>query len=147
MSMLDVENKIEAQSNDEIIRWLTNETRDERFMENIFAALCNRLQTTGLPLKRASLHLQIQHPQWLGGRITWSDGMQVAEIVRVDHEVRGRAEYIGSPAQEIHDGALAWCAKISNAIRHRAAGTPSLTNYGAPTLILRTCLVCCQFCR
>jgi adenylate cyclase len=105
MSMMDVENMIEAQSNDEIIRWLTNETRDERFMENIFAALCNRLQTTGLPLKRASLHLQIQHPQWLGGRITWSDGMQVAEIVRVDHEVRGRAEYIGSPAHEIHDGA------------------------------------------
>jgi adenylate cyclase len=93
------------QSNDGIIRWLTNETRDERFMENIFAALCNRLQAAGLPLKRASLNLQIQHPQWLGGRITWSDGMQVAELVRVDHEVRGRSEYIGSPAQEIHDGA------------------------------------------
>ena len=103
--MMDDENKIEAQSNGEIIRWLINETREERFMENIFAALCNRLQTAGLPLKRASLHLQIQHPQWLGGRITWSDGMQVAEIVRVDHEVRERAEYIGSPAQEIHDGA------------------------------------------
>jgi adenylate cyclase len=41
----------------------------------------------------------------LGGRITGSDGMQVAEIVRIDHEVRGRSEYIGSPAQEIHDGA------------------------------------------
>jgi adenylate cyclase len=105
MSMMDDDNKIEAQSNDEIIRWLTNETRDERFMENIFAALCNRLQAAGLPLKRASLHLQIQHPQWLGGRITWADGMQVAELVRVDHEVRGRSEYIGSPAQEIHDGA------------------------------------------
>jgi adenylate cyclase len=105
MSMMDDENKIEAQSNGEIIRWLINETREERFMENIFAALCNRLQMAGLPLKRASLHLQIQHPQWLGGRITWSDGMQVAEIVRVDHEVRERAEYIGSPAQEIHDGA------------------------------------------
>jgi adenylate cyclase len=101
MSMMDDENKIEAQSNGEIIRWLINETREERFMENIFAALCNRLQTAGLP----SLHLQIQHPQWLAGRITWSDGMQVAEIVRVDHEVRERAEYIGSPAQEIHDGA------------------------------------------
>ena len=80
--MMDDENKIEAQSNGEIIRWLINETREERFMENIFAALCNRLQTAGLPLKRASLHLQIQHPQWLGGRITWSDGMQVAELVR-----------------------------------------------------------------
>jgi adenylate cyclase len=101
----DDDNKIEAQSYDEIIRWLTNDTRDERFMENIFAALCNRLQAAGVPLKRASLHLQIQHPQWLGGRITWSDGMQVAELVRVDHDVRGRSEYIGSPAQEIHDGA------------------------------------------
>jgi adenylate cyclase len=105
MSMMGDGDKIEAQSYDEIIRWLTNDTRDERFMENIFAALCNRLQAAGLPLKRASLHLQIQHPQWLGGRITWSDGMRVAELVRIDHEVRGRSEYIGSPAQEIHDGA------------------------------------------
>jgi len=29
-------------------------------------------------VSRASLHLQIQHPQWLGARITWSDGMRLS---------------------------------------------------------------------
>jgi adenylate cyclase len=105
MNALPDDEVTKVQSYNEIMLWLAQGTRDERYMENIFAALCNRLQTAGSPLKRASLHLQIQHPQWLGARITWSDGMQIAEIVRVDHDVIGRSEYIGSPAQEIHDGA------------------------------------------
>jgi adenylate cyclase len=105
MNTLPDDQMTKVQSYNEIMLWLAQGTRDERYMENIFAALCNRLQTAGSPLKRASLHLQIQHPQWLGARITWSDGMQIAEIVRVDHDVIGRSEYIGSPAQEIHDGA------------------------------------------
>src|SRR4030081_2801045 len=89
----------------DVVHWLTNETRDERFIDNIFAEMCIRLQRAGLPLKRATLHLLIQHPQWLGARIMWADGMREAEINRVDHDVRERAEYIGSPANEIHDGA------------------------------------------
>src|SRR5438045_8216653 len=37
----------------------------------------------------------------------WADGMREAELARVDYDVRERAEYIGSPASEIHDGATA----------------------------------------
>jgi hypothetical protein len=33
------------------------------------------------------------------------DGMREAEITRVDYDVRERSEYIGSPANEIRDGA------------------------------------------
>lgn len=88
-----------------VVRWLTNDTRDERFLDNIFAELCVRLQRAAVPVKRASLHLLIYHPQWLGARIMWADGMREAEIARVDYDVRERSEYIGSPANEIHDGA------------------------------------------
>ena len=35
----------------------------------------------------------------------WADGMREAEITRVDYDVRGRSEYIGSPGNEIYDGA------------------------------------------
>src|ERR1700739_490438 len=35
----------------------------------------------------------------------WADGMREAAIERVDYDVRERSEYIGSPANEIHDGA------------------------------------------
>jgi len=94
-----------AQSADDVVRWLTNDTSDERFVDNIFAQMCLRLQQAGIPVKRATMHVLIQHPQWLGARILWADGMREAEIARVDFDVTGRSEYIGSPANEIHEGA------------------------------------------
>lgn len=90
---------------DGVVDWLTNGTRDERFIDNIFAEMCIRLQQAGVPLKRSTLHVRIQHPQWLGARIMWSDGMREAEIGRVDFDVMGRPEYLGSPANEMFDGA------------------------------------------
>src|SRR5215475_5129098 len=90
-------------SDGDVVHWLANDTRDERFLDSIFSELCGRLQRAGIPLKRASLHLLIYHPQWLGARIMWADGMQEAELSRVDYDVRERSEYIGSPANEIHD--------------------------------------------
>ena len=93
-----------ARSDGDVLHWLTNETRDQRFIDNIFAELCLRLQRAGVPIKRASLHLLIQHPQWLGARVLWIDGMQEATISRVDYDVRQRPEYIGSPVEEILGG-------------------------------------------
>lgn len=95
-----------AGSGSDVLHWLTNETRDERFLDNIFAELCVRLQQAGIPVKRASLHIRIYHPQWLGARFVWADGMDEAELSRIDYDVRGRSEYIGSPGNEIYDGAV-----------------------------------------
>jgi len=97
---------VTAYTVDGVVRWLTSETRDERFIDNIFAELCIRLRQAGIPVKRATLHVLIHHPQWLGARILWEEGMQEAELARVDYDVRERSEYIGSPASEIQDGAL-----------------------------------------
>ena len=91
-------------SDSDVVHWLTNGTRDERFVDNIFAEMCVRLQRAGIPVKRATLHVRINHPQWLGARIMWTDGMREAEIARVDYDVTERSEFIGSPANEIHDG-------------------------------------------
>jgi len=96
---------VTAHSDSDVLHWLTNDARDERFIDNIFAELCVRLQLAGIPLKRATLHVLIQHPQWLGAKIMWADGMREAVMTRADHDVRGRSEYIGSPVSEIHDGA------------------------------------------
>ncbi|MBA2400149.1 MAG: adenylate/guanylate cyclase domain-containing protein [Bradyrhizobium sp.] len=94
-----------AHSGGDVVHWLTNGTRDERFIDNIFAEMCIRLQQAGIPLKRSTLHVLIHHPQWLGARIMWADGMREAELTRVDYDVSERSEYIGSPANEILDGA------------------------------------------
>src|SRR5215468_1740622 len=108
---------VPANASDEVVQWLTNGTRDERFIDNIFAEMCIRLQQAGIPVKRATLHLLIHHPQWLGARIMWAYGMREAVIERVDYDVRERSEYIGSPANEIHDGATE--------VRENLAGDPS----------------------
>jgi adenylate cyclase len=98
-------NPVTTHSNSDFVGWLTNDTHDQRFIDNIFAELCVRLQQAGIPVKRASLHFLIYHPQWLGARIVWADGLRDAEITRFDYEVRERSEYIGSPGNEIHNGA------------------------------------------
>ncbi|RTE90162.1 adenylate/guanylate cyclase domain-containing protein [Bradyrhizobium sp. LVM 105] len=103
---------------DGVVDWLTNGTRDERFIDDIFAQMCIRLQQAGIPVKRATLHVLINHPQWLGARMMWSDGSREAEIALVDYEVRERSEYIGSAAHEIHDGATE--------LRERLEQDPSL---------------------
>lgn len=97
---------VAAHPDSDVVYWLTNETRNERFIDNIFAELCVRLQRAGVPVRRATLHFLIYHPQWLGARILWAEGMREAELARVDYDVRERSEYIGSPANEIHDGAV-----------------------------------------
>jgi hypothetical protein len=65
---------VTAQS-DSVVHWLTNDTRDERFIDNIFAELCVRLRAS-IPVKRTSLHILVHHPQWLGARMMWADGMR-----------------------------------------------------------------------
>lgn len=107
-----------AHSDNDVIHWLTNHTRDQRFIDNIFAEMCLRLQRAGIPLKRASLHVLIHHPQWLGARFLWADGMREAIIEGVDYDVRERSEYIDSPANEIHNGATE--------VRENLEGDPSL---------------------
>src|ERR1700752_393439 len=107
-----------AYSDDDVMRWLISGTRDERFIDNIFAELCVRLQRAGIPVKRASLHFLIHHPQWLGARMVWADGMREAEMSRGDYDVRGRSEYIGRPANEIYEGATE--------VRENLEGDPKL---------------------
>jgi adenylate cyclase len=97
--------KVSVHSDTDVVHWLTNDTHGERFLDNIFAELCVRIQRSGIPLKRSTLHILIHHPQWLGARFMWADGMDDAEIARVDYDVRERSEYIGSPANELFDGA------------------------------------------
>ncbi|MGY4509210.1 adenylate/guanylate cyclase domain-containing protein [Bradyrhizobium sp. USDA 3650] len=107
-----------ATLSDGVVDWLINGTRDERFIDKIFAEMCIRLQQAGIPLARSTVHVLIQHPQWLGARFMWADGMREAEIARVDYDVRERSEYIGSPANEMFDGATE--------VRENLEGDPSL---------------------
>ena len=107
----------------------TNDTRDERFIDNIFAELCVRLQRAGIPIKRASLNLLIYSPQWLGPRITWAERMREAELASVDYGVSERSEYIDSPANESMM-VPPRCARTSRRDAALGRSTPSMTRCG-----------------
>src|SRR6202040_3029460 len=119
---------VTAHSDSDVVHWLANDTRDERFIDNIFAELCVRLQRAGIPVKRASLHVLIHHPQWLGARIMWADGMREAELTRVDYDVRERSEYIDERGEILHRPANLACQRRRSypwsSIRHQRNPDP-----------------------
>jgi adenylate cyclase len=89
-----------------ILDWLINETYTERYIDNIFVELCERLNDAGISIDRATLHLRTYHPQWLGARIYWYPGMTEAKINTFDYGIDKTPEFLLSPAFEIYEGAL-----------------------------------------
>jgi len=95
----------------ETLDWLVTGTKDERFIDEIFVELCNRLRASGISVARGVLAFRIRHPQWLGARILWKAGMSEAEIVTYGYGSENTPEYLNSPIRDIHQGA--------SEIRHR----------------------------
>lgn len=102
-----VNNLIAASSTDlepdvtPVIDWLMNETRDQRFIDNILVEMCERLNGAGIPVSRATLHFRVLHPQWLGARMLWTRGMQEADIATFGFGVEDTAQYRNSPINEL----------------------------------------------
>lgn len=88
-----------------VLDWLMNETRTERYIDNLFVSLCERLNAAGIPVSRATLHFRTYHPQWLGARIFWNAGKAEATIRTFDYGTENTPEFRLSPAYEIYQGA------------------------------------------
>ena len=88
-----------------ILDWLVNETRGERFIDNILVAMCGKLLEAGVPVARATLHFRTNHPQWIGARILWKEGMAEAKINTFAYGVENTLEFLKSPVNAIHQGA------------------------------------------
>jgi adenylate cyclase len=85
--------------------WLINETRSERYADNIFAEFCIRLRAAGLPIARATFHLRTNNPQWLGARFLWRPGMTESEVRRTEYEILATEQFRASPISAILAGA------------------------------------------
>jgi adenylate cyclase len=88
-----------------VLDWLVNDTRDERFIDNLLVALSERLLDAGVPVARTSLHFQTNHPQWRGARLMWKAGFTEAEIDLYGYEVQVTEAFMKSPLKVIQDGA------------------------------------------
>lgn len=88
-----------------VLDWLVNDTREERFVDNLLVALSERLVDAGVPVARTSLHFRTNHPQWRGARLMWKTGFTEAEIDLYGYEVENTQLFQRSPLKVIHDGA------------------------------------------
>ncbi|WP_320197683.1 adenylate/guanylate cyclase domain-containing protein [Agrobacterium sp. rho-13.3] len=95
----------------DILNWLVLETSDQRFIDNIFVELCQRLNDSGVSVARASMNFMIQHPQWRGARMLWFRGQTEASFTTYAYGTETTPEYLNSPLNAIHSGAAE--------IRHR----------------------------
>ncbi|MEZ2221734.1 adenylate/guanylate cyclase domain-containing protein [Rhizobium sp. RCC_161_2] len=89
-----------------ILDWLIQDTREERFIDNILVDLCERLRAAGVPVGRATLHFRTLHPQWLGARILWRKGLEEADIATFSHGIEKTQQFLSSPLNEIFNGAI-----------------------------------------
>lgn len=87
-----------------VLDWLMIETRDERFIDNIFVELCQRLREAGVPVARATLSFRIQHPQFQGASMLWRKGMDTADMQTFEHGALDTAAYANSPIKAILSG-------------------------------------------
>jgi len=62
------------------LAWLVNATSGERYLDCIFSELCRKLKMQGVPIVRASVFLQIIHPQWCMLQVYWLDGMDEPKL-------------------------------------------------------------------
>ncbi|WP_208247834.1 adenylate/guanylate cyclase domain-containing protein (plasmid) [Rhizobium sp. T1470] len=93
-----------VQVRNRIFKWLMEDAWQERFTDNLFVQLCDRLLEAGIPVERGTMHFRLQHPQWLGARVLWKPGMKEAVINRFDHGIDSAPQYLMSPANEIFNG-------------------------------------------
>ncbi|MCO5732301.1 adenylate/guanylate cyclase domain-containing protein [Rhizobium sp. SSA_523] len=98
-----------------IVAWLLRETHGERFIDNIFVDLCDRIRAVGIPVGRATLHFRINHPEWLGARILWKTGLREADIEMFEHGVEETEAFLQSPMNAILQGATEVRQKLLDA--------------------------------
>ncbi|WP_425336318.1 adenylate/guanylate cyclase domain-containing protein [Sinorhizobium garamanticum] len=108
-----------------ILDWLINETRGERFIDNIFVEMCERLVAAGVPVARATLHFRIHHPQWIGARILWRKGLSEAELQTYEYGIEDTEQYLNSPLHEFNNGA----AEVRRHLDDPAADGPQYPLY------------------
>jgi adenylate cyclase len=85
--------------------WLVGPARELRFVDDLFAQLCERLRRDGVPLDRATIHMRTLHPQFWGAAFRWRPDMERAEFFTVGRDMLGDPRFLNSPIYALFEGA------------------------------------------
>ncbi|MFQ5775205.1 MAG: adenylate/guanylate cyclase domain-containing protein [Kiloniellaceae bacterium] len=88
-----------------IVTWLLEEERLRAARTTaLLDRFVQRLLEAGLPLDRASLHIQQLHPQLAARSILWDSETGGAVEMGYEHSVRNRDAFLASPVKVIYEG-------------------------------------------
>src|SRR5688572_18910358 len=82
--------------------WLLNEAMTVPDLGTVVESLCNRLNAAGLPVDRASTHVQTLHPRYVAVSRIWESGKGVREV-RPLYDPAGLADYRRSPLRVVRE--------------------------------------------
>jgi len=105
----------------DLLCWLIAEGRVQRGADALLAALCRRLVEHGLPLFRASVHLQTLHPLLRARSFVWTRASGGVAVADHSHDTVDAPGYLRSPLRAIFNGA--------GALRCRLDATPPQLDY------------------
>src|SRR5579885_1696101 len=86
----------------ELGHWLARNAREMGRLDLLFQSYCHELASRGLPLWRASLGLEILHPETSGKMLTWTDGA-LASRLSERAGVVSRPDYLKSPVRIVDE--------------------------------------------
>ncbi len=88
-----------------IVAWLMDEERlSAARMAFLLDRFARRLRDAGLPLTRASLHIQQLHPQFAARSLVWDWDSGGAVELGHEHSIQNRDTYLASPIRAMHEG-------------------------------------------
>jgi adenylate cyclase len=88
-----------------ILDWLIGEARQLPDGGAILRGLCERLVGAGLPLRRASSHFRILHPQLFGTGFYWQRGSDEVRIFQAQRGIQATVLFQHSPMRVLFEGA------------------------------------------
>lgn len=87
--------------------WLAGSSREQPFVDNVLAEVGARLIQDGIAVDRVTLHLRTLHPQFYGSRMLWTPGMEVADLLIINHDALDDGQFHNSPIKALYNGAEA----------------------------------------
>lgn len=88
-----------------LLDWLIGEARQLPDGPTLLRELCTRLLAAGLPLRRASFHLRLLHPQLFAMGFYWERGAEQIRVFRAEHGIQDTDTFQKSPMRVLFEGA------------------------------------------
>ena len=106
------------------LAWLVNATSGERYLDCIFFELCRKLKTQGVPIVRASVFLQIIHPQWSMLEVFWLDGMHEPKLTLFGYGETSADPFYQQSLVAMQAGAEEYHGRPADALRAFGSSEP-----------------------